>query len=338
MNSRQRTTALACLLWSVSATAAPAITSPEQPPVAGRVGSETITTADLELRLASELQRLRNEDYELRRQALDMLVQESLLQQEAARRDLTVEELLQREVRDQIRITQEEIDAAWEMNREQITESRAVVDPQIRAWLAQQEEAAGVRSLVARLSERFPVQRFLEPPRTMVGAEGFPSRGKPDAAVTIVEFSDFECPFSARVQEPLKLVLDNYGDQVRLVFRNFPLNIHPFAPKVAEASLCALDQERFWEMHDALFAAPGDLDPVVLRQIGAVAGLDPAAFNDCLDSGRHAERVAADIKEAEVAGVNGTPALFINGRFVNGAVPYEELAAILDEELAAVRR
>lgn len=338
MGSRQRIAALACLLSTIPAAALPAATSPEQPPVAGRVGTETITTADLELRLASELQRLRNEDYELRRQALDLLVEESLLQQEATRRNLSVEELLQREVRDQIRVTQAEIDAMWEMNREQITESRAVVDPQIRAYLAQQEEAAGVRALVARLSERFPVQRFLEPPRTMVAAEGFPARGKPEAAVTIVEFSDFECPFSARVQETLQLVLDNYGDRVRLVFRNLPLNIHPFAPKVAEASLCALDQGRFWEMHDALFAAPGDLDPVVLRQIGARIGLDSAAFRDCLDAARHADRVAADVKEAEMAGVNGTPALFINGRFVNGAVPYEALAAILDEELAAVRR
>lgn len=324
-----------CVFLVASLTVAVPAAAADQ--LAGQVGAERITTAELERRLAPELQRLRNEDYELRRQALDALIDERMLQQEAARRKVSVDALLQAEVRDLIAVTPEEIDAVYEMNREQISRSREAVEPEIRAYLQQQEEAAATRAFLARLGDRYPVQRFLEPPRTKVAADGFPARGKANAPVTIVEFSDFECPYCARLQAPLRQVLDRYGDQVRLVYRHFPLDIHPFAPKVAEASMCAHDQGQFWVMHDALFALQGALDLSQLRRIAGDVGLDAGDFNACLDSNRHAAAVAADLKAGEKAGVNGTPTLFINGRFINGAVPYETLVTVIDEELGSVR-
>jgi protein-disulfide isomerase len=153
--------------------------------------------------------------------------------------------------------------------------------------------------------------------------------------VTIVEFSDFECPYCSRVVPSLDQVVAKYEDSVRLVFRQFPLtSIHAQAQKAAEASLCADEQGRFWDMHDAMFAQQKELAVPQLKELAASLELDGEAFAECLDSSKFAAQVAADLRAGQAAGVSGTPAMFINGRFVNGAVPYETLAAIIDEELA----
>jgi len=154
--------------------------------------------------------------------------------------------------------------------------------------------------------------------------------------VTIVEFSDFECPYCSRVIPALEQVLDTYGDQVRLVFRQFPLNnIHPNAQKAAEASLCANDQGKFWEMHDLMFKEQRSLELEQLKEKAARLELDVEAFNECVDSSKYAEAVMSDQEAASRVGVSGTPALFINGRFLSGAQPYEQLAVVIDAELAS---
>jgi protein-disulfide isomerase len=166
-------------------------------------------------------------------------------------------------------------------------------------------------------------------------AEGFPAKGPAEAAVTIVEFSDFQCPYCSRVLPTLDRIQQSYGDKVRLVFRQFPLrSIHPQAQKAAEASLCAHDQQKFWEMHDAMFGDAKQLGIDQLKAKAASLGLDTEAFNECLDSSRHAEQVQGDVVAGSQAGVTGTPAMFVNGRFLSGAQPYEAIAKLIDEELA----
>ena len=161
--------------------------------------------------------------------------------------------------------------------------------------------------------------------------------GPIDAPVTIVEFSDFQCPFCSRVIPTLKQIEESYGDKVRLVFRQFPLHrLHPQAQKAAEASLCADDQGKFWEMHDAMFADQRGLAVDSLKAKAAELELDTATFDECLDSGKYAERIETDLAEGAAVGVTGTPAMFINGRFLSGAVPYEQIAAVIDQELEAV--
>jgi predicted DsbA family dithiol-disulfide isomerase len=195
-------------------------------------------------------------------------------------------------------------------------------------------EGETFQAFVAGLDEKYGVERLLEPPRIDVAHEGFPAKGPQDAPVTIVEFSDFECPYCSRVLPTLEQVVANYEDSVRVVFRQFPLNsIHARAQKAAEASLCADDQGKFWEMHDAMFARQKELAVPNLKEMAAELSLDAEDFASCLDGSKYAEQVAADLEAGQAAGVSGTPAMFINGRFVNGAVPYEALAAIVDEEL-----
>ena len=176
---------------------------------------------------------------------------------------------------------------------------------------------------IAEMKVKYGFESYLEPLRFPVEVAGFPARGPEDAPVVIVAFSDFECPYCSRVIPTLEHVVETYGDQVRLVFRQFPLNnIHPNAQKAAEASLCANDQGKFWEMHDLMFKEQKSLE------------LDVEAFNECIDSSKYAETVMSDLKAGGQVGVTGTPALFINGRFLSGAQPFEQLAAVIDAELA----
>jgi protein-disulfide isomerase len=170
-------------------------------------------------------------------------------------------------------------------------------------------------------------------PRRNVEAKG-PSRGPADARVTIVEFSDFECPFCSRAHGTVEEVMRTYAGKVKLVFRQLPLNMHPNAFKAAEASLCAHEQGRFWEYHDVLFKNREKLQVADLKQHATQLGIDTGKFNECLDSGKMASTVREDMKAAEAAGVNGTPAFFINGVFLNGAVPIQDFKEVIDAELA----
>lgn len=157
-------------------------------------------------------------------------------------------------------------------------------------------------------------------------------RGNFNAPVTLVEFSDFECPFCVRAYPTFKKILNDYPSQVRLVYKQFPLtSIHPNSQKAAEASECADEQGKFWEYHDKLFdnqAAGYNLDK--FKQWAKELGLDSSKFDNCLDSGKYASKVTVDQQEGQAKGVNGTPATFVNGQLVSGAVPYETFKQIID--------
>jgi protein-disulfide isomerase len=191
--------------------------------------------------------------------------------------------------------------------------------------------------LLSRLRKDYGVRSMLEPLRTQVTTAGHPSLGPANAPVTIVEFSDFECPFCAGMFPTLKKVEENYKDKVRVVYRQFPLNaIHPKAQKAAEASLCANEQGKFWQYHDALFSDQQKLAVDDLKARAAALALNAETFAACLDSGKHAAAVRDSIVEGSKAGVDGTPALFINGRYLNGNQPYAEIEKIIEDELARV--
>ncbi len=159
-------------------------------------------------------------------------------------------------------------------------------------------------------------------------------RGNFDAPITLVEFSDFECPFCARHYPTLQKIVNDYPEKVRLVYKHFPLSFHPNAQKASESSECASEQGQFWEYHDKLFEnlqTGYSLDN--FKNWAKDLGLDEQQFNACLDSGKYAQKVKADFQEGSAKGVNGTPATFINGQLVSGALPYETLQQIIESEL-----
>ena len=159
-------------------------------------------------------------------------------------------------------------------------------------------------------------------------------RGAAAAPVTIVEWSDFECPYCQSVLPTLERILEEYPEQVRLVFRHFPLHaIHPNAQAAAEAGVCAQDLGAFWQLHDLMFEEQDTLTADDLQDKAERAGLDVEAFTACLEQEGIADRVHADRRAGVEAGVNGTPALYVNGRPLAGAVAYEQLAEVVEDEL-----
>jgi protein-disulfide isomerase len=160
-----------------------------------------------------------------------------------------------------------------------------------------------------------------------------PIRGPEDARITIVEYSDFQCPFCARVIPTLDQIRETYGDDVRLVYKHLPLRIHPEAPGAAAASVAAQQQGKFWEMHDKIFANQQQLSDAAYVAFARELGLDVERFEADRKSAAVRQRIDADEAEANRLGVSGTPAFFINGRFLSGAQPFEAFQRVIDEEL-----
>ena len=273
--------------------------------------------------------------FEFMERGLDQLIERKLIELEAESRGVSVEELLDSEIGAKVsEVTDEQVDSFYEENKARIPQPKEQVADQIRQYLGQQRGAQLRSELLTQLRSTYAVSTHLEPMRFEVSSKGSPAKGPEDAPVTIIEFSDFECPFCSRVLPTLEQIAEQYGDQVRIVFRQFPLdNLHPRARKAAEASLCADEQGKFWEMHDRMFANQRQLGVDDLKRQAGELGLDSEAFAECLDSGRFAAQVEEDLQAGQRVGVSGTPAFVINGRFLSGAQPFEAFAKVIDDEL-----
>ena len=191
--------------------------------------------------------------------------------------------------------------------------------------------------LAGSAEEALPEQPTPPEPGTekfTVSADDDAVKGNKNAQVEIVEFSDYECPYCASNAETIKKIADEYGDQVAIIFRDFPLDFHANAQKAAEAAECAGDQNMYWEYHDMLFANQDSLEIPDLKGYAKELKLKTSVFDKCLDSGAQTEEVKKDIADGAEVGVTGTPATYINGRKIGGAYPYESFKKIIDEELA----
>lgn len=176
-----------------------------------------------------------------------------------------------------------------------------------------------------------------QPSIAIVGADDDPVKGDKNAPVTIIEFSDFQCPYCGRFySQTLSQIEEKYikTGKAKFVYRDFPLSFHQFAQKAAEAAECADEQGRFWEYHDKIFQNQQSLSIENLRKWALDLSLDGGKFGSCLDSGRYEEEIKKDFQDGSAAGVTGTPAFFINGILVEGAHPFESFKAVIEAELA----
>ena len=265
---------------------------------------------------------------------LDALVEDKLVAAEAASLNMTKGELISVEIESNVPTpSPEEVDAFYEANKAQIPFQKAEALPQVRRYLIDQSRVRLRQSLIQRLKQQYKVTTYLDPARVDVVTAGHPSRGPANAPVTLVEFADFECPFCGGLFPTLKLIEESYADKLRIVYRQFPLTtIHPHAQKAAEASLCANEQQKFWEYHDSLFRNQQDLTVEALKRRAVDMKMDAAAFNSCLDSGRQADAIRKDKAEGGQVGVGGTPTVFINGRLLTAA-SYANIKQLIDDEL-----
>jgi protein-disulfide isomerase len=322
------------LALTTLAAVASAEDKPAKPGAAAVVAGQPIDLAAVDELIRPQLIEIRAREHQLRSQALDALIAQALIAREASARGMAEDALDKAEVRDKAAVSDAEAKAFYDANKARIGATpEAEALKQIRDGLAQQRQNERRSAFARELRSKYDVKVLLEPYRVAVDTADAPVRGSAKAPVTILEFSDFQCPFCVRARPTVARVRESYGDKVRWVFRHFPLSFHPYAEKAGEAAACAGDQGRFWEMHDALWAHNTRLELADLKGYASAMGLDAAAFGQCLDSGRHAGLVGRDTEAGASYGVSGTPAFFVNGRPLVGAQPFEAFQQVIDDEL-----
>jgi protein-disulfide isomerase len=307
--------------------------------VLGSINGEPITqdqveaSASVALRTVDlEYARKRHETLEM---ALGQYMAQRLLELAAKEEGTTAEQILTG--LSSADVSDADVDAFYEANKSRIQGTKDQMQGRIREYLAQQQMQAAYSAYVGGLQERYKATTLMQPFRAQVDPVG-PSLGPAEAPVTVVEFSDFQCPYCVRVYPVLQDLVKTYGNKVRLVYRQFPLNIHDQARVASEASLCADEQNRFWDMHNTFFNNQSTVNKAGSRRVAEGLGLDMKAYDECMASGRSAARVDKDLADGEVLGVTGTPATFINGRMVSGAASAEQFKSLIDDELARLAK
>ena len=311
--------------------------------VAARVGDRAITVRDLD-------DRWKNEDpgakaqaeqaiYDGRKAALDAIVADMLVADAAKAKGVTPEAFVQAEVGRRIKpVSDTDVRNFYVQNSERMQgRSFEQMSSAIQQFLQDQQQTTAKQDLIAELKKAGPAIRVvMDSPRTTITVNpDDPSEGKADAPVTLVEYSDFQCPFCLRVMPTLKQLRAKYGDKIRVVWKDFPLTqIHPQAFVAAQAGNCAREQGKFWELHDKMFGNQSALQPDALKKYAADAGLDAAKFNQCLDSSKYEARVQDALSAGGRLGITSTPTVFVNGRIVSGAQPIEVFQSVIDDELA----
>jgi protein-disulfide isomerase len=333
-------TSLACTNAETASSEQPAAPQSQETVVA-EVGGRRITLKDLDERWQTidpaERARVTQMLYQNRRNVLEVMVGDLLIEEAAKGAGLAKDEYQKKEVASRLKpITDEDVKQFYEENKER-AQGRPMdqLSGPIREYLTGQRQQQARAQLVDDLKKKSSARVMLDPPRQTVNVTADdPSSGPASAPITVVEFSDYQCPFCARVVPTLTKLRATYGDKIRIVFKDFPLPNHAEAPKAAEAALCAGEQNKYWEMHDRMFANQRALGVPSLKQMAVGLGLDAAKFDQCLDSGKHAASIAADMKQGEALGVQSTPTVYVNGRPVVGAQPFEFFQMVIDEELA----
>jgi len=234
--------------------------------------------------------------------------------------------------------TDVELKALYVVQREQLGKPFEEVKAQLQSILRNARIRQAREEYSAHLRDQAKVAVLMSPPRVEVAADPARVRGNPKAKVMIVEFSDFQCPFCQKAEVTVKSVLAKHEGVVALSYRDMPLTgIHPMAMGAAEAGRCAGEQGKFWEMHDAMFSDQAGLDRDGLVGKAKKLKLDENQFQTCLTSEKYKAQIQQDSQEGSRFGINGTPAFFINGIFLNGAQPESAFDALIKDELAAAR-
>ena len=300
------------------------------------VGGQPVTEQEvLDAIGQQQLMQLRNQQYDVESKALEGLIKLKVVQSEAKKRGMTPEALVALEVDSKVADPPDsEVEAFfWGQNRVGVRFED--VKDQFRSAL-KTLKIQKARSIYAEsLRKTIDVRVMLRPPAVDVAYDPARVKGDANAPVTIVEFSDFQCPFCKQAEGTLQAILAKYGSRVRLAFMDFPLReIHPRAQSAAEAARCAGEQGKFWEYHDVLYADQTKLDGPALIASARALTLNEPAFQSCLESGKFRSQIDADLAEGQKAGVSGTPGFFINGVFLSGSLPQAEFEKIIDTQLA----
>jgi protein-disulfide isomerase len=318
----------AALLW----TGAGSLVAQNDSTVVAEVGGIKVTLAELEQQESAKLLSAHYQYYQAQTKALDDLIDKKLLEQKAQSENLTVDQLIDRDIKSQVKDpTEDQMRVYYEgLETEQPYDSvREKILEKIRQLRTDKVKSTYVKALRAQTT----VQIDLAPPRANVEAADAQVLGPKTARVTLVEFADYECPYCQKVAADVKKLKADFGDKVSFSYKDFPLPMHSRAEKAAEAARCASKQNKFWEFHDEIFHSK-ELDVDQLKAQARALKLDSDQFDKCLDSGAEAAAVEHDRKEGLRLGISGTPSFFVNGHYLSGALDYATLRQVVEQQLS----
>ena len=291
----------------------------------------------------TQLERMMAQVYGVKLRALHETLDQRLIVAEAKKKGVSEEELFKSEVIAKVpEPTDEQVQASFQSRRDLKSSSFEEVKDRVRQDLRneaiQQQKKAYIQGLWQLAINDGELAILLPAPRIEMPPDTTRMRGDPKAPITIVEFSDFSCPFCLKAEASISAVMAQYPGQVKLSYRDFPLReLHPHAEMAAEAARCAGEQDKFWEYHDLLFANQKRQDAEGLMNDARALKLDEPKFAACLSSGRYKQPIEQDVQIGSRAGIEATPGFYINDTFVNGAQPPEFFERIIDQKLAALK-
>ncbi|MCB1213845.1 MAG: thioredoxin domain-containing protein [Deltaproteobacteria bacterium] len=307
--------------------------------VLAKVNGVEITDAEvveeLEPNFANMRKKLEEDILKLKLSAIDNMIDRKLIEAAAKEAGKNPNQYLREEIEGKVAdVGDEEAQAFYEKNKPRFQgRPYSQVAGDIKNQLKSNQVRIFQSNLMERLNENAEIEVYLEPERVQVSVDDDPSRGSKDAPVTIIEFTDYQCPYCAKVRPTLAQVRKEYGDKIHYVLRDFPLSFHKDAPKAAEAASCAGDQGKYWEYSELLWKNQKALQPNKLKEYAKQVGLDADKFGQCLDKNTYAGEVRKDMRDGSQAGVTGTPAFFINGLKLSGAQPLSSFKKVIDSEL-----
>jgi len=313
-------------------------TAQNSPKPIATVNGQPIYEDELMSLAGASLLELQNQEYKLKSDALDRLVLKKVIEAEAKKKGLAPEELLEREVDSKVAEPSDDLAKGYYLaGKDEKTLPFDEIKSQVKRLLKATEIQQAREKYADSLRAKADVIVLLRTPKTQISYDAARVRGDAKASVTIVEFADFQCPYCKSVQATLNGLLVKYPGRVKVAYRDFPLRtLHPQAQIAAEAGRCAGEQGKFWEYHDALYADQNKLSQPELLETARRLGLKEKALEPCLASGKFRSQIEQDIQEGTRAGVEATPGFFINGVFVNGAMPAAQFEKIINRELQAI--
>ncbi len=307
--------------------------------VVATINGEQILEKDFVKGIESDLYEAENKVYEIKYNRLQGMILEKFINSDPNKKSLTNEQFLDQYIAKIIKISDAEVEKF--IKDRQIPKDQ--VNPEIKSrivdFLTVEGKKTAMDKWISEKTKKNPVEVYIYKPElpvfnVLVGDAPF--KGKVDAKVTIVEFSDFQCPFCSKGAQVLNDLEKKYGNKIKIVFKNYPLPFHAQAKPAAIASLCAHDQgsKYFWGMHDAMFADQSKLDAVSLIATAKVIGLNEIAFKSCIESDKFKAKIESDMKEGQALGLKSTPTFFVNGRLISGAQAIAVFSEVIDSELA----
>lgn len=308
---------------------------PADDTVLAEVDGVKLTLSDYDQKHPTGLFQARNAFWEAHRTVAQQFIDEYLLERQAKKEGLTVDQLIQRHVI--AKLPPDPSDEVLRVYFEGVTTDQPfeAVKGQIVQVLRERRISKAKRAYVDSLRGESKIALRIGPPRAIIAMKDTPVRGDVKAPLLLVEYSDFECPYCQQVKPIVDKLMAEFKGKLALAYKDFPLPMHPRAPKAAEAAHCAGDQGKYWEYHDLLFASKR-LEVPELKEQARELKLDGKAFDQCLDSGAKSAIVKNLSDEAQGMGVQGTPNFYLNGRAIGGNRSYEEFRKIIEEELSAL--